>query len=447
MTSTTTPLGLTALLTLGVLLLVLPRRYAILPVLAMVCYVPIGEAVMVGPLHFYMMRIMVIFGWLRILTRRELRLRGFTDIDKAYFGWASFGLLLGIMLRPDSDGIINRLGFAYDTLGLYFLFRALLRDKEDVVRVFKQLAVLAVPLAGCMVFEKLTGRNPFYVFGGVKHFDDIRDGVIRCQASFGHAILAGIFGATLIPYFMALWRVRSRFLAVLGVLASTVITFTAGSSGPVGAYAAALLGVALWQIRYQMRLVRRGIILMIVCLQAVMKVPFWWAISHISLFSGNTAWYRSNMIDQFLTHFFDWCLIGTKSTASWGTVIGQGSSFESADITNMFVRVGVDGGLLTLFFFLLIIVRCFRGVGLSFRAAAAAGESRATQFVVWVLGAALFAHIVAFFDVSYFDQNSVTLALLPAMISCTTKLFHTAPETATVSAEPGESATELAVNL
>ena len=445
MTETTTPLGLALLLSMGLLLLVVPRRYALLPVLVLACYMPIAQAVMVGGLHFYMLRILLIFGWLRLLLRGELHWRGLTAIDKAFLAWVLSGLVLGSLLWGDMVGLVNRLGYAYDAMGVYFLFRALLRDEDDIVRAFKQLAILAVPLAASMVFEKFSGMNPFYVLGGVKEFDQVRDGVIRSQAAFGASILAGVFGASLIPYFVALWR-RSRWLAAIGLVAATLITFTAGSSGPVMAYGAAILGIVLWRVRYQMRLVRWGIVLMLAGLQAVMKGPVWWAISHVSIFSGNTAWYRSNLIDKFVMSIGDWWLVGTRSTASWGTVIGEGA-FQGADITNMFVRVGVDGGLLTLIFFLLIIVRCFRGVGVSFRAATAIGESRSTQFAVWALGAALFTHIVAFFDVQYFDQNFVTWCLLLAMISCATKLFHTAPQAAVVPLEVRETVGELQPQL
>src|SRR5581483_9836611 len=104
------------------------------------------------------------------------------------------------------------------------------------------------PLAASMLFEKSTGRNPFYFLGGVKELDEVRDGVIRCQAAFGHSILAGIFGASLTPYFVSLWRWggHNRLLASIGFLSSIVIVLCAGSSGPVMAFGAAMLGLLMW---------------------------------------------------------------------------------------------------------------------------------------------------------------------------------------------------------
>lgn len=425
MIDTTTELGLQLLCGAALLLLVLPKRYAMLPLLGMISCMPSGQAVIVGPFHFYLIRLLILVGLMRIACRGELRWRRASNIDKAFLGWVILGLITGSILWGNLTGVVNRLGYAYDVSGIYFIFRALVPEQGDIFRIFRQLAYIAVPVSVAMIVEKSTGQNLFYVLGGVPQLDDVRDGIIRARAVFGAAILAGTFGATLLPYFVALWRGGggvNRFVAFLGLTAATAITITSGSSGPVMTYAAAVFALLLWRIRFRMRAVRWGIVLMLLGLQAVMKGPVWWAISHISIFSGNTAWYRSNLIDKFVTSFTDWWLVGTRNTEGWGTMLGTGN-FRGADITNMFIRVGVDGGLFTLIVFIIILVRCFRGIGIAHRAAAANRESLATQFAIWALGAALFAHIVAFFDVNYFDQNLLTWALLIAMISWTTKLY------------------------
>jgi len=440
---TITPLGVALTVFMGLLLLFLPRRYALLPVLSAMCYVPIGQAVMVSGVHLYFIRILIILGWARMAVRGELQWRGLTEIDRAVFAWIASALVLGTLLWMDQQALINRLGYAYDAIGSYLLFRAFLRDKEDVFRVFKYLALLAPLLAISMIVEKLTGRNSFSILGGVAEFDSVREGVIRSQATFGHSILAGLFGASVLPFFVALWhRGRgSRWLGLIGVVSAAIITGTAGSSGPLGAFAAAIVGLCMWRFRTHMRTVRWSIVATLVGLQLVMKVPIWWAISHISVFSGNTAWYRSNIIDKFIMNFGQWWLFGIRSTSSWGFLVGAGR-FEGADITNMYVRIGVDGGLLTLILFIIVLVRCFRGVGVSLRRACAAGESRRIQFGIWALGATLPAHAIGFFDVSYFDQSFGFLCLLFAMISCATKLFRAVPQSAVVSDESSNTVGE-----
>src|SRR5439155_26888447 len=88
------------------------------------------------------------------------------------------------------------------------------------------------------------------------------------------------------------------------------------------------------------------------------------------------------------------------------------------DIANQFVAEGANGGLITLLLFTLIIVRCFRGVGLAVRIEA---NPPPLRLGVWALGVALFAHVTSLMSVSYWDQNYVNWYLLLAMISTATE--------------------------
>lgn len=90
-----------------------------------------------------------------------------------------------------------------------------------------------------------------------------------------------------------------------------------------------------------------------------------------------------------------------------------------ADVTNQYLAVGFGGGLVTMLLFILIIVLCFRAVGIAVRRTAGI-ESFSTRFCVWALGASLFAHALGFLSISYFDQNGVMWYLLLAMISAST---------------------------
>ena len=66
------PLGLVAALVLGVLMLILPRRTAVLPMIAMACFLaPVQRLVILG-LDLNLLRILMLFGWVRLLVRGEL---------------------------------------------------------------------------------------------------------------------------------------------------------------------------------------------------------------------------------------------------------------------------------------------------------------------------------------------------------------------------------------
>ena len=169
-------LGLAFTLLMCLLMLVLPRRFALVPVIILTCYMTMGERLMVAGANFTMIRIVTMAGWTRIIFRGEVRLLKLNPIDKAVVAWAISSIVMYTLLWQTGQAFINRMGFAYDSFGLYFLFRYLVLDLNDIKRTVRILAILIVPLAAAMLAEKMTGRNVFAVFGGVMEFTRTRDG-------------------------------------------------------------------------------------------------------------------------------------------------------------------------------------------------------------------------------------------------------------------------------
>ena len=423
-------LGLLVLFGTGVLMLVLPRRYALLPIIMITCFMTLGQVVVVGSLHFTMMRILVLFGWIRLVFRREFYPLRLNAIDKAVLAWMIVAITTHSLLWQTSEEFVNRLGFGYNVAGMYFLFRFLVRDLNDIRRVFAMTAIVITPLAGAMLFEHVTARNVFAIFGGVRAVTELRGDMLRCQGPFGHPILAGTFGASLLPFFISLWWQGRKYrrLAVLGVLSSAVITATAGSSGPLMAFMIGSFAMALWWFRKYMRLIRWGALLGFTGLALVMKAPVWYLIQRVNIFSGSTGDHRALLIDQFVHHFSDWWLLGTKSTIGW-------ADENMWDITNQYVWEGVNGGLFAMILFILIIVLCFRSVGRTVQRLPATNGG-AQRRLVWALGAALFAHVASFISISYFDQNVVNWYLLLAMIAAAAVIRKPAPAVVDVKEEP-----------
>ncbi len=413
-TITTSSLILT--LCFGVLLLALPRRYALVPLLISGCYMTLGQILMLGPLHFSIFRILILFGWVRIFIRKELVSLKLNSIDKVLIVWALVSSALYILLRGGtSPAFISRLGTLYDVIGIYFLIRALVWDFDDIVHAVKMLGIIIIPLAILFTVEWTTGRNFFAVYGGVPEFTAIRDGRLRCQGPFRHPILAGTFGATVMPLFVGLWVYKSRWrrLATSAIVAATVIVITSSSSGPLLAYLAGLVGLTFWALRTRMRLVRWGIVVSLLALAAVMKAPVWFVIDRLSsILRMGSGWYRSALIDAAIRHFNEWWLMGTRYTAHWMPT-GISIDPDSADIVNQFISEGVNGGFISLCLFIWLLVKCFKAVGDTVRDETA--FARPEQFMIWSIGSVLLAHVASFFSVSYFDQIIIFWYLTVAM--------------------------------
>jgi hypothetical protein len=391
----------------GIMILVLPRNRVIVPFLAAALLIPNNQVLLIGFLHFPTLRILVSFGFLRMFwtkmnSKTEIFSRGWNKIDVILILLTVITAVNGILLWQNTGALVKQLGDLYTIFGVYFLMRFLIRDDEDAAHFIRTLAYISVPIAGIMTFEQIKGWNPYSLLGGgqAAYYSSlmIRDGRVRAMGSFGHTLLAGTYGAIIFPLFFALWwkDKKNRSSAIVGILASTVITFATVSSTPVLAYAGGILALCLWPVRGFMRLLRWGIVITLVSLHMVMKAPVWHLISRIDLTGGSSSYHRYQLIDMFIRHFSDWWLVGTKSNAEWG--------WDMWDTANQYVGTGEASGLVPFLLLLAILVYGFKYLG---NARKAAEENRSLTLYYWALCAALFANAVAFFGISYWDQTVV----------------------------------------
>jgi hypothetical protein len=407
------PLGLCFTLVMGILVVALPRRYAMVPVILLVCYMTMGMRIMIANLNFTMIRLLLMCAWARLVIRGELRRLELNSIDKIIIFYVISGIVTYALLWQSFDALKWRLGAAYNDLGFYFFFRFLIRKKEDAIRCLKMFAVIILPLAAAMVQEKLTGRNMFAALGGVPPLTFVRDGALRCEGPFAHPILAGTFGATLMPLFVGLWQYdrKARLFAALAVVATILITVMSASSGPVLSLMAGAFALALWSLRHNMQKIRWAISMVIIGLHIVMKAPVWFLIGRIDVFNGSTGYHRALLIDRCIANFWGWWLVGTKSTWAWAD-----KDDHLFDVTNQYILSAANGGLITMVLFIAVIVLCFKATGRTVRLDDRSGAVKDARFM-WAVGAALFTHAISFMSVSYFDQNFVNWYMLLAFIS------------------------------
>jgi hypothetical protein len=409
--------ALVALVVLGYFIWSLPRKYAVCPLLVMTCLMPLGQQLVIFGLHFFFFRLLLLVGALRVIAKGEVKQLTINRTDKLFMWWLAVSVVCGTLAKPSMERLINRIGDIYNAAGCYFFARCVVRDFEDFLTSVKTLAGLCLPVAALMMVEKSTGRNLFSMFGGVPELTPVRDGHVRSQAAFRHAILAGTFGATQLPFFVALWFYGRgcRLLALVAAVAALVIVGTASSSGALMAVMAAIGGMALWKWRARMRFVRRGSMLALIVLAFTMNAPVWYLFDRLSGVMGGTGWFRSYLIDQAIDHFNEWWLVGTAYTAHWAPSgeVAPGDP-DMMDITNHYIVQGVSGGLLKLTLFLAIIVTSFKNVR---RWLEAEADDPRSGMLIWAAGVSLFAHCLSFVSATYFDQIVVVWYWLLALIS------------------------------
>jgi hypothetical protein len=407
--TTVHPLGLLAVVVLGVCVLFLPRRWSVLPILVMACFVSSAQRIVILGMDFDFLRIMVLFGVMRLILYKEYNAFAWKSLDMAMVFWTISSMFFYILQQGDFAAVVNRLGFAFNAFGMYFLFRCLIRDWRDVNQIILGSVWISILLAIFFLIENRTGRNLFSIFGGVLAVTDIREGRLRCQGAFSISILAGCFWASIMPMFAALWwkSAKERTWGVIGLAASSIIVLCCASSTPIMGVLSAIIGGLFFYFRNSMRIVRWCILLTLIALHLLMNAPVWHLISRVSAVGGSTGWHRFNLLNQAILNFNDWWFSGCsgQTVVLWGVYAG--------DITNQYVLEGIRGGLLTLCLFIAIIVIAFREVGRLWRLQIRHPYRCA---LAWTLGVSLFVHCVNFIGVSYFGQIWVLWYLLLAII-------------------------------
>jgi hypothetical protein len=412
----------------AVLLLLLSRRWAPLPFLIGACYMTMGQVVEIGPFHFTVIRILVAVGVVRIIARGERLEGGMHTLDWLMVAWASWALFSSVFHNNLSDSLVFRLGLVYNACGIYFLLRVFCQSIDDVIILCLITAILLVPLAIEMLFEKQTLHNLFSSMGGVPEGPAIRKGRVRAQGPFAHSILAGTIGAVCIPLIIVLWH-HHRKEAVIGITACVVIIFAAASSGPI---MSAIAGIgALWMWRYQRktRLFRWLAVIGYITLDLIMKDPAYYILARIDIAGGSTGWHRARLIESALRFLSEWWLAGTDYTRHWMPT-GVSWSQDHTDITNHYIKMGVIGGLPLMFLFIAVMAKGFSFVGRIQKQDPPLPLQ--VRFMVWALGASLFAHAATFISVSYFDQSFVflylTLAAIGSASSGTVRVSNLSPK-------------------
>jgi hypothetical protein len=394
-------------------LFLLPRRLALLPLLAGACYMTLGQGLVLGRFHFPVIRLLLAVAFLRALLRRERLEGGINSLDWLMVVWATWALFSSFFYSDAYETLVGHLGLVYNTCGIYFIVRLFCQSIEDLEVILKTTAILLGPVALFMFYEMITGYNAFSSFGGVPEISAIREGKIRAQGPFLHPILAGTVGAVCLPLMIGLWRKHQK-TALVGLLACMTMVISCASSGPILSVLSGIAALFMWRYRDRMRFIRWLGIFVYIGLDLVMKAPAYYLIARIDPVGGSTGYHRARLIESAFEHLSEWWLAGTNYTRHW-MVTGVSWSPDHTDITNHYIQLGVIGGLPLMILFIAVLVKGFFYIGEAVQNARKHNPD--AEFFIWALGASLFAHAAACVAVSYFDQSFIFLYVNLAVIA------------------------------
>lgn len=413
-------------------LLMVPRRFAPVPLLVGCCYMTMGQGIEIGAFSLPIYRMLLSVGLIRMVVKGEM----ISDFGNAadrlillLMGW----IMLASLFHngEQGSGLVYASGLVFNFGSVYFLIRSWCRDVQEVVGVIVIVAFILALIAMEMLLEKVAKVNHFAMFGGVPHEVMFREGKYRAQGPFLHPILAGTVGAACIPLFIGIWN-KCRAASIIGIGSGFCITVTSASSGPLMSMLVGIFAVIIWRYRHLTSRARWAAVALYISFQLYSGQPGYYLLSRIDLTGGSTGWHRARLIESAILFLDEWWLFGTDVTRHWMPT-GVSHSPYHTDITNYYLAFGVVAGLPALLAVVAIIVICFRWIGKTSKILDDMEDQDA--FVVWCLGAGLFAHAATSVSVSYFDQSLVFIWMNIAIISS----IHGAVETWNLESNYNES--------
>jgi len=388
--------------------LFVPKKWAFVPILIAACHT--SNVSVVG--DFTTIRIVILAGLLRAFFKNNLNFSLQNFFDRALLLFCLFILISAVGHDPKwGNPYMFRLGFVLNILGTYLYFKSFLRNIDDWKTFQIALAYILLPLAIMMLYEYVTQINPYRVLGARQDFAHVRAGDVRAQGPFGGPILAGTAGAVSLPLIIPLFFYRKN-LAMASLIACISIIFVSSSSGPVGTLFVALASLYLWKYRLKLRIVAYSLFVFLFLIELATTRPIWHLIARVDFTGRSTGWHRSALIDAAIAYIDEWWLIGTDVTKHW-MPYSLHSVPNHSDLTNYFIHIGVIAGILPVILLSLAIYKCLR----FFATQSIVCENSESRFIYWTIWSAMFAQLVTFLTISYYDQMFVFLYVLFAFAS------------------------------
>jgi hypothetical protein len=410
------PIAFIFFLICAMALLTVPKKWAPIPLLLGCTYMTFGQGIDVFSISLPIYRMLLIVGVARVVIKSEPIPNGLNYIDKLMIVWAIWVIFASLFHNQDRAGPITAGGEVFNIFLPYFLIRIWCTDLREIGVVINAIALILAPIMVEMMFEKLTGKNLFSVFGGVPDNVLLREGKLRAQGPFRHPILAGTVGASSIPLFVGIIK-QSRIVGIIGIIAGVGITVACASSGPLMTLLTGTFGLILWRWNHFVRLLRYSSAIIYIILMVLMTRPPYYLISKIDLSGGSTGWHRSYLIERTILYFEEWWLFGCDETRHWMPLQGFASDAYHTDITNYYIGFAVTGGLFAMLLVIWMMGCAFRWVGRIHDESLQIAPDQ--SFMIWCFGASLFSHAVTSVSVAYFDQSMLYFWLCVAVISST----------------------------
>lgn len=380
-----------------------PRKYLIWPIIIIACFISPAQRFAFFGLDFHFLRAIALILLIRVLLFRDLKDVKLGKADLAMFGIVG-AIILCTLARTGFSPAISMSGKMIEPFCLYFVGRALVRSLDDVRYMLLGVSIIGIPVAISFTVEQFTRYNFFSLFGGIPEMTVIRDGKLRSQGSFVHPITAGVFWASFAPMFFSqiVAKQRSLFNICIGWIGYSMCFICALMTNSSTSIAGLLIGLVGWCF-YKSRNRLRLIFWLTLIIMAMVHVASTRGIhgvifTRISFISSSTGYHRYMLFEGLFNNVQKWFVMGTNSRMFNRSFI---------DLTNQYVIIALDGGIVALFLQIAMIIMAFKAVGRALKASV----QRYDTLLIFGIGVAFLTTIISFTAVSTNGEGVIPLYL------------------------------------
>ncbi len=402
----------------SIIVFLVPPVYGLIVYLATVAWYPSYLAISIGTIDLTARRIAILAIFVKLFLQTDLPNRfKFIWLDKLIIIYFGAEILAGATTAQSLTAFLeNRGGAVFDMVLPYFAVRMIIKNKQQYLTLLKSILVIAAPLAivgfnQCLTGKNLAGFLKYYgIPGASSYIGPSRFGFFRADVVFSHSIMYGLFFAMFGPVCAGVLHSvsKNKTLYLAGLLLMGVGVFSSMSAGPWLAVLSAVCFIALYFYRRHWKIVVSIAILMCAMVEIISNRHFYEVIDRFT-FSGQTAWYRSKLIDVAL---FEGGMSGHWLTGygydvdpGWGPKI---DGRDHTDTVNHYLLVLHSYGLVGLVPFFAVNIAAIRKVLEAYRASTLASD----KWLVWCLSAGLFGLAGAFMSVSLFGQPTTVYYMI-----------------------------------
>ena len=424
------PLGLVLLGIAIIWLCISKRQKLIWPVLFLCCFISPAQRIVVGGVDFSFLRILMSIAMVHLTLTGAWAYYRVHLIDKLFIFSACLPILL-CLARGQTNMLMFHIGTGGDVVFCYLFARLTIRSLEDIRSFATAAAVISIPVAFMFLIEYLTQRNPFAIFGGVQEVTRMRSGKLRCQGSFSHPIIAGLWWVTLLPVIVSLWWFRfktplSGVLAIVGGICAFAIILFANSSTSTSTVLLLIIMVLLYGVRRSFGYLAWVVLGSVILLHVVSQSGFHHLLfARFSVVAGGTGYHRFRLYDAAMDQFGTWFLIGQSSTRDWG--------WHLEDVTSELVSSALYGGLLGLILYVTFLTWSIRT---AWKVVLSSEHAPQLKFTAYAIGMSMLALAVNGLGVSYFGQADFLFPYLLGVVPVLQKLSGTSGIASTSKAVP-----------